>query len=62
MQHAGIISYQQAIDKAKTECEKFKQQTNNQLMWAEKDFIKQKESIEKKFKPKNKKFNQKNKW
>lgn len=48
LQHAGTISHQQAIDKAKIEYKKFKEQSKNQLSRAEEDFIKQIDITEKK--------------
>ena len=50
--HAGTISHQKAIEKARVEYDKFKQQIRNQLSNAEKDFIKQIEVSEKKIKKK----------
>ncbi len=41
LQNAGTISHQQALTKATTEYEKFKEQAKNQLSEAEKHFIKQ---------------------
>ena len=52
LQHAGTISHEQAIDKARTEYEKFKDLNKNQLSRAEKDFIKQIEATAKKLKKK----------
>lgn len=52
LQHAGSISHEQAIDKAKMEFEKFKAQNENQLSQAEEDFIKQIERTAKKIKKK----------
>lgn len=52
LQHAGTVSHEQAIDKAKAEYEKFKDQIKNQLSQVEEDFIKQIESTAKKLKKK----------
>lgn len=52
LQHAGTVSHEQAIDKAKAEYEKFKEQTKNQLSQVEEDFIKQIETTAKKLKKK----------
>ncbi len=46
LSHTGKISHQQAIEKAKVEYEKYKEQTVNQLSKVEKDFIKQIEKID----------------
>ncbi len=51
--HAGSVSHLQAIDKAKIEYEKFKEQNKNQLSQAEEDFLKQIESAEKNLRKKN---------
>jgi hypothetical protein len=53
LQNAGTVSHQQAIAKATTEYEKFKEQTKNQLSEAEKHFIKQMETTEKSCAKKN---------
>jgi len=50
LSHSGKISHQQAIEKAKEEYEKYKEQTKNQLSKVEKDFIKQIEEGENKLK------------
>jgi len=50
--HAGNISHEQAIDKAKVEYNKFKTQTKNDLSAVEKDFLQQIEATEKKIKKK----------
>jgi hypothetical protein len=52
LQHAGTVSHEKAIEKAKVEYEKFKEQTKNQLSQAEEDFIKQIEATAKKLKKK----------
>ena len=52
LKHAGSISHEQAIDKARIEFEKFKEQNKNQLSQAEEDFIKQIENTAKKLKKK----------
>jgi len=46
LSHSGKISHQQAIDKAKIEYEKYKEQVKNQLSKVEEDFIKQIEAGE----------------
>lgn len=48
LQHAGTISHQEALKKANTEYEKYKEQTKNELSEAEKHFVKQIESTAKK--------------
>jgi hypothetical protein len=48
LQHAGAISHQEAIDKARIEYEIFREQNKNQLSQAEEDFIKQIETTAKK--------------
>ncbi|MES2776573.1 MAG: virulence RhuM family protein [Bacteroidota bacterium] len=48
--HAGNISHQQALEKAKEEYEKFKTQVSSQLSQVEKDFVIQIESATKKVK------------
>jgi len=48
--HPGKISHQQAIEKAKEEYGKYKEQTKNQLSKVERDFIQQIEEGEKKLK------------
>lgn len=50
--HSGVISHQQAIEKATIEYNKYKEIIKNELTKAEKDFIKQIESSEKKLKNK----------
>jgi len=50
--HSGIISHQQAIEKARLEYDKFKDQIKNQLSQVEKDFVKQIEATEEKIKKK----------
>ena len=52
LSHAGTVSHQQAIDKAKEEFEKYKEQTKNELSKVEKDFIQQIEAGEKELKKK----------
>lgn len=52
LSHTGKISHQQAIEKAKVEYEKYKEQTVNQLSKVEKDFIKQIEKIDNNLKKK----------
>lgn len=52
LQHAGTVSHQQALKKAKEEYEKYKEQTKNELTEAEKHFVKQIESTTKKLNPK----------
>ena len=52
LQHAGTISHEQAIDKARIEYEKFKDLNKNRLSRVEEDFIKQIESTVKKLKKK----------
>jgi len=46
LEHAGSISHEQAIEKAKLEHQKFKEKTKNELSQVEQDFIKQLESTE----------------
>ena len=52
LQHAGNISHQQAIDKAKVEYDKFKEKGKNQLSQVEQDFIRQIETTAKNLKKK----------
>ena len=52
LDHKGSISHQQALDKAKEEYEKYKEQTKNDLSEAEKHFVKQIEKTAKTIKPK----------
>ena len=52
LSHAGNISHQQAVEKAKEEYEKYKEQTKNQLSKVERDFIQQIEEGENKLKKK----------
>ena len=54
LQHAGAISHQEAIDKARIEYEIFREQNKNQLSQAEEDFIKQIETTAKKIRKKKK--------
>jgi hypothetical protein len=54
LQHAGSISHQEAIDKARIEYEIFREQNKNQLSQAEEDFIKQLETTTKKIGKKKK--------
>jgi hypothetical protein len=54
LQHAGTISHQEAIDKARIEYEIFREQNKNQLSQAEEDFIKQLETTAKKIGKKKK--------
>ncbi len=53
MQHAGNISHQEALDKAHTEYEKYKERTQNDLSEGEKHFIKEIENTAKKLKLKS---------
>lgn len=55
LNHSGNISHQQAMNKANTEYEKYKEQTKNDLSEAEKYFVKQIENTAKKIKPKTSK-------
>jgi hypothetical protein len=50
LSHSGKISHQQAIEKAKIEYEKYKEQTKNQLSKVDNDFIRQIEEGEKRMK------------
>jgi len=50
LENAGTVSHQQALDKAHSEYEKYKEQTKNELSNVEKDFIKQIDSTAKKLK------------
>jgi hypothetical protein len=50
--NAGSISHQKALDKAHKEYEKYKEQTQNELSKAEKDFLKQIDSTARKLKNK----------
>ena len=52
LSHSGKISHQEAIDKAREEYEKYKEQNKNELSGVEKDFIKHIEESEKKLKGK----------
>jgi hypothetical protein len=52
LSHSDKISHQQAIEKAKDEYEKYREQTKDQLSKVEKDFIKQIEEGENKLKKK----------
>lgn len=52
LSHSGKITHQQAIEKAKEEYEKYKQQNINQLSKVELDFIKQIETDENRLKQK----------
>ena len=52
LSHSGKITHQQAIERAKEEYEKYRQQVQNQLSKVEMDFIKQIEYGENKLKPK----------
>jgi hypothetical protein len=47
LQNAGSVSHQQALKKANTEYEKYKEQTKNELSEAEKHFVKQIENTAK---------------
>jgi hypothetical protein len=47
LQHSGKISHQDAIDKAKSEYDKYKESTKNELSSVENDFIKHIENTEK---------------
>lgn len=55
LQNAGTISHQQALDKANSEYEKYKEQNRNEISVVEKHFLNQIESTVKKLKPKSKK-------
>jgi hypothetical protein len=55
LQHAGTVSHQQALKKAKEEYEKYKEQSKNELTEAEKHFVKQIESTTKKLSSKKSK-------
>ena len=55
LQNAGTVSHQQALQKAHTEFEKYKEKIKNELSEAEKHFIAQIDSTTKKLKPKNNK-------
>jgi len=57
LSHAGTISHQQAVDKARIEYNKYKTQICKQLSSVEKDFIKHLESSEKKLKTNKKPAN-----
>jgi hypothetical protein len=50
LDHAGKISHNQAIEKAKKEYEAFKERTKNDLSLVEKDFIKTIDNTVKKLK------------
>jgi hypothetical protein len=50
LQHSGSISHKQAIEKAHTEYEKYKEKIKNRLSQVEKDFIKQIENKTKRLK------------
>jgi hypothetical protein len=52
LSHSGKITHEQAIEKAKIEYEKYKDQLKDQLSKVEKDFIKQIEAGEKRLKGK----------
>ncbi|MDP3682711.1 MAG: cell filamentation protein Fic, partial [Ignavibacteria bacterium] len=52
LQNAGTISREQALKKANTEYEKFKELTKNELSEVEKHFVKQIENTVKKMTPK----------
>ena len=52
LQHAGTISHQQALNKAAKEYDKFKALHKNELSEAEKHFVKQIETTDKKLNPK----------
>lgn len=52
LNHAGSISHQQAIDKAKIEYEKYIKENINQISKVEEDFIRQIETVGKKLKKK----------
>jgi hypothetical protein len=52
LEHKGSISHQQAIDKAKEEYEKYKEQTKNDISEVEKHFLKHIDSAAKIIKPK----------
>jgi len=48
LNHSGTISHNQAIEKAKTEYDKYKETIKEELSNVEKDFINQLENTEKK--------------
>jgi len=52
LSHSGKISHQQALDKAKEEYGKYREQNKDQLSKVEKDFIKQIEAAEKRMQKK----------
>lgn len=52
LENAGSVSHQQALKKANTEYEKYKEQTKNELSEAEKHFVKQIETTAKELKSK----------
>ncbi len=55
LNHAGTISHKQALEKAHTEYQKFKELRKNEISEVEKHFLKQVNETEKKLKDKNKK-------
>ena len=55
LDHAGTISHQQAVEKATSEYEKYKELRKNDLSEAERHFVRQIEQTAKKLKLKNKK-------
>ena len=54
LNHAGTVSHKQALDKAHTEYEKYKELRKNEISEVEKHFLKQVNEAEKKLKDKNK--------
>lgn len=55
LKHAGTISHKQALDKAHTEYQKYKELRKNEISEVEKHFLEQVNETEKKMKDKNKK-------
>ena len=56
LNHAGTISHKQALEKAHTEYQKFKELRKNEISEVEKHFLEQVNETEKKLKDKNKKL------
>jgi hypothetical protein len=54
LNHGGTVSHKQALDKAHTEYEKYKELRKNEISEVEKHFLKQVNEAEKKLKDKNK--------
>ena len=54
LNHAGTISHKQALDKAHTEYNRYKELRKNEISEVEKHFLKQVNETEKKLKDKNK--------